>query len=143
MRCHRFVVWGLVLALAGAGCADNLVPITYEWNKAQVTMLQRIATLKAVLVDLRQRANANPRFAVHDWYGDQLRGSLRAFEQRLVDVELQFQTNETAVADAMKAGKAVPARQAVETAEADFDAAVARAEKLPAEIRALLEKPPN
>lgn len=143
MRCHRFVVCALVLALSAAGCSEDLVPITYEWNKAQVTMLQRIATLKAVLVELRQRANASPRLAIHDWYGDQLRGSLRAFEQAVVEVEQQFQTNETAVADAMKAGKAARARLAVETAEADFDAAVARAEKQPAEIRALLRKPPN
>ena len=138
MQAQRSVVVLFGLALAAAGCTDDLAPITYHWNQAQVTMLQRIAVLKAAVVDMRRDTSADPRMAIHDWYGDQLRTSMRAFEQSVVEVELQFQANETAVADAMKTGKAAASKSAVEEAEADFDVTVARAEGMPREIREAL-----
>ena len=136
MRAQRFAV--LLPLLAVLACADNLVPITAHWNQAQAVMLKRIAELKASIKDLHLNISVNPAMAINNWQSDEVRTSMRAFEQGVAELEQQFQASDTAVTDALASGKLSVARPAIDRAENDFDAAVKRLYPMPAQIHAAL-----
>ncbi len=128
------------MLLTLAACADNLVPLTAHWNQAQGVMLKRIAELKGSVADLRRNVVESQAMAINNFQTDEVRQSLREFEQGVADVELLFQVNDTVVSEALQSGKLATARPAVDRAENDFDAAVARLYPMPAQIHAALGK---
>jgi hypothetical protein len=136
MRAQRFAV--LLPLMVLLGCADNLVPLTAHWNQAQVVMLKRIAELKASIKDLHLNISATPAMAINNWQSDEVRASMRAFEQGVVDLEAQFQASDLAVTEALGSGKLSVAKPAIDRAENDFDAAVKRLYPMPAQIHAAL-----
>jgi hypothetical protein len=136
MLARRFPILCLVILLAA--CADDLAPLTAHWNQAQLVMLKRVAELKASAAEVRTAAGTSPAMGINNWQSDEVKTSLRGYEQGVAEVEQLVLRNDEAVAEALHSGKLAVAKPAIAKAEADFDAAVARLYPVPKQIHSAL-----